>query len=122
MRKELIDILLLGCAIALIALAIHALTDTAAPYYRLLALALAGTALFGVQLGLAFRRARQQEQPPDESVDHETPHPPHNRNNPFFRELTRDWIGLDEQPPAEKPSTGALNGESVDDRPSTPET
>jgi hypothetical protein len=112
MRRDFVDILLLGGAIAIVTLAINILTDGVAPYYRLLALALAGIALFGVQLVRAIRRARQDDRPSEESVDHEPTHIRHNPNNPFFRELTHDWTGLDEHPP----NANGSNGESPDTR------
>lgn len=115
MRRELIDILLLGGAIALLTLAIHALTGSATPYYRLLALALAGIALFGIQLARALRRARQDDRPSDEGSDHELIHRRHNPNNPFFRELTHDWTGLDDHPL----NANGSNGGSPDRRSST---
>jgi hypothetical protein len=111
MRKDLIDSLLLGGAIALVALALHALTDEAAPHYQLLALALAAVLLFAIQLGLARHRARSAARPADESADEEPPFK-HNPRNPFFRELTSDWTGLDERPPAEPPADS--NGEAAE--------
>ena len=104
MKYDLADSLLVGGSIGFIALAIHALTGAAQPGVQLLALTLAGAALFGVQLALFVRRARQPGSAQDEQSDPEQTlaHLRHNRRNPFFRELTSDWTGLEDspQPPA----------------------
>lgn len=117
MRRDLFDSLLIGVSIGFIALAIHALTDGSAPHYQLLALTLAGAVLFGIHLALALRR-RQQARSQKETVEPE--HAPEtflrDRRNPFFRELTRDWTGLDEYPSAEKPPGDAANTSTHDIR------
>jgi hypothetical protein len=118
MRYDLIDSLLLGGTIGFVALALHMLTDGAPPHYQLLALVLAGAALFAVQIALALRRSRQSGRGSDEAAEHEPPRLRHNRRNPFYRELTSDWTGLDEYPPAPerpapRPDTGSSGDRSV---------
>jgi hypothetical protein len=96
MRKDLINSLLIGGTIGLVALAIHAVTDNAAPHYQLLALVLAGAALFAVHLVLALRRKARAET--DDGREQEAASLRHDPRNPFFRELTKDWTGLDDYP------------------------
>ena len=117
MRRDLFDSLLIGASIGFIALAIHALTDGSAPHYQLLALTLAGAALFGVHLALALRR-RQQARGRKETVEHEHEPAPEaflrDRRNPFFRELTRDWTGLDDYPSTDTPPRDDANANAHD--------
>ena len=98
MHKDLIDNLVIGAGIAFVVLAIHALTDSASAQLQLLALILAGIALFCVQLALTLRRARRTDPPREEPAEPEQrpSRPRAGRRNPFFRELTHDWTGLDE--------------------------
>jgi hypothetical protein len=110
MRSDIVDSLLIGCTIGFAALAIHALTDGAAPHYQLLALVVAGAGLFAAQLALALRRTRQRQQASDESAEHDGATPRHNRRNPFFRELTSDWTGLDDRPPTDPSPEPARSG------------
>ncbi|MBK9715678.1 MAG: hypothetical protein IPO81_31015 [Kouleothrix sp.] len=123
MKYDLADSLLVGGSIGFIALAIHALTGAAQPGVQLLALTLAGAALFGVQLALFVRRARQPGSAQDEQSDPEQTlaHLRHNRRNPFFRELTSDWTGLDDRSSAEQPASAEdaapLDGATADRRP-----
>ena len=98
MRNDLTDSLLLGVTIGFIALAIHALTVAAAPHYQLLALALAGVVLFAVHLALGLRRGRKSRAETDDRHEHEPAGMRPDRRNPFFRELTKDWTGLDDYP------------------------
>ena len=84
---------------------------------------LGGRALFGVQLALFVRRARQPGSAQDEQSDPEQTlaHLRHNRRNPFFRELTSDWTGLDDRSSAEQPASAEdaapLDGATADRRP-----
>jgi hypothetical protein len=105
MRKDLINSLLVGGAIGFIAIGLHVVTAAASPAYRLLALAVAGLVLFAVHLAIALRRGRQARHDADDG-EHEAG-ARHNPRNPFFRELTSDWTGLDEHPAGEQPPNGA---------------
>ena len=109
MSRDLFDSLLIGVSIGFIALAIHALTDGSAPQYQLLALTLAGAALFAIHLTMALRRRRQSQAQKETAEQAQAPEMYlRDRRNPFFRELTRDWTGLDEYPgAAEPPGKGA---------------
>jgi hypothetical protein len=98
MRDNWFDSLIVGGSIALAILAIQMLTDGAPGQARLLLLLLAGAALAGLQLVLALRRARRGSasyQPPQS--DRPTPGARTDQRNPFIRELTRDWTGLDDR-------------------------
>jgi len=117
MRKDLINSLLVGMSIGLIALGIHALTDSSAPHYQLLALALSGLTLFALHLALGLRRARQARDRVDNEADHEPETFLRDRRNPFFRELTRDWTGLDEHSTTHPALPERSSGEARDDRP-----
>jgi hypothetical protein len=98
MRYDLIDSLLIGGSIGLIVLAIRALTDGASSQLKLLALLAAGGALFCVQLALLIRRRRRAGRPAEDQAEAERrpARMRRDRRNPFFRELTQDWTGLDE--------------------------
>ena len=101
MRRYVIDNLLLGASIGLIALAIRELTGGATRYYQLLAVVLAGVALFGIQLVLARYRARQADESEDGADLEQNPRRMRrHRRDPFSRELTHDWTGLDAYPAA----------------------
>jgi hypothetical protein len=108
MLKDVINSLLIGGIIGFVALAIHALTDTAAPHYQLLALALAGVVLFAVHLTLGLRRSGKSRADADDGREHEGAALRPDRRNPFFRELTKDWTGLDDYPVDDKaPQNGS---------------
>jgi hypothetical protein len=97
MRNNFVESAVIGGSIAFGVLAIHALTDSTPAQLQLMALVLAGIALFCVQLAFTIRRIRQsnarsQEQPEAELPARLRP----DRRNPFFRELTHDWTGLEE--------------------------
>jgi hypothetical protein len=94
MRNSPIEILVIGCGVALGVLLVHALTQGASALTQLLALLAAGVVLFCIQLALALRRARHDSPPPERQ---DAPIRPlrGRRRNPFVRELTDDWIGLE---------------------------
>src|SRR5438552_1963743 len=116
MRNHPIESLLIGCGIALGVLLVHALTQGAPALTQLLALLAAGVVLFCTQLALALRRARRGAQP------HEQQHEPqqrsrplrYRRRNPFARELTHDWTGLEDHS-AERDLTGPYTPDDLDD-------
>ena len=98
MRNSLIESLVIGCGIALGVLLVHTLTQGAPATAQLLALLAAGIVLFCIQLALALRGARRTGQPPKQQ-DERTQRPilsRRGRRNPFIRELTHDWTGLDD--------------------------
>jgi hypothetical protein len=98
MRKDLFDSLIMGLSIAFVVLAIRTLADGAAEQIQLLMLLAAGVALAGLQLALTLRRARRRghagAQWPEPGQP--APRPRRDQRNPFVRELTREWTGLDE--------------------------
>jgi len=98
MRISVIESLVIGCGIALGVLLVHALTQGAPVMTQLLALLGVGVILFCSQLALALRRARRGG-PPSEEQDEPQPRSRLLRQrgrNPFARELTHDWIGLED--------------------------
>jgi hypothetical protein len=99
MRNDVVESLAIGGSIGLLALLIHAWTDAAGLERQLLALLIAGLALAALQLAWGYRRARRAGPPPEQHAQRDG-HGPH---NPFFRELTSDWTGLEDSP-AEPPS------------------
>jgi hypothetical protein len=126
MRNNFVESAVIGSSIAFGVLAIHALTDSTPAQLQLMALVLAGVALFCVQLAFTIRRIRHSDAPAEEQPEAERParlRP--DRRNPFFRELTHDWTGLEEhtvqragrraQPPGEQAS------EVWDERPTSHE-
>ena len=98
MRNRPIESLVIGCGIALGVLLVHALTQGAPALTQLLALLTAGVALFCIQLALTVRRARRGGRLPKEQVEPQQRSLPlrRRRRNPFVRELTHDWIGLED--------------------------
>src|SRR5262245_18696435 len=98
MRNSPIESLVIGCGIALGVVLVHARTQGAPALTQLLALLAASLVLFCIQLALALRSARRASPPPDQQ------HEPHQRYQPlrqrrrnlFMRELTPDWIGLED--------------------------
>lgn len=93
MRNGTIESLVIGCGIALGVVLVHALTQGASAITQLLALLAAGVVLFCVQLVLGSRRGSPSHAEQDES------HPRplrQRRRNPFARELTHDWTGLED--------------------------
>jgi hypothetical protein len=98
MRNSTIESLLIGCGIALGVLLVHTLTQGAPVLTQLLALLTAGVVLFCIQLALALRHARHGNL---SSEQQDVPHQPSRplrgrRRNPFARELTHDWTGLED--------------------------
>jgi hypothetical protein len=94
MRNSPIEILMIGCGIALCVLLVQALTQGASALTQLLALLAAGLVLFCVQLALSLRRARHDNPPPQHPSAPLRPRRGR-RRNPFVRELTDDWTGLE---------------------------
>jgi hypothetical protein len=125
MRNSLLESLVVGCGIALGTLVIGALTHGAPVATQLLALLAAGLVLFCMQLALTLHRARRAGQPPEQSAG---PAPRRlllrrSQRNPFFRELTDDWTGLDdhlsERGTADPYASDELDGEIWGDLPET---
>jgi hypothetical protein len=98
MRNRPIESLIIGCGIALGVLLVHTLTQGAPAMTKLLALLTAGVVLFCIQIALAVRRARRGDPPPDEQDKPRQHSRPLRlrRHNPFVRELTHDWTGLED--------------------------
>jgi hypothetical protein len=98
MRNNLIESLVIGCGIALGVVLVHMLTQDAPATTQLLALLAAGVVLFCIQLALAIRRARLSGPPPEQQDKPQPRFRPlrQRRRNPFARELTHDWTGLED--------------------------
>jgi hypothetical protein len=77
---------------------VHLLTANAAPQLQLLALLAAAILIACSQVAFTIWRQRRGIPPGSPSTDQLTSFLRFRRNqrNPFFRELTSDWIGLDE--------------------------
>jgi hypothetical protein len=98
MRNDLIEGLCIGGCIGLAIVVMHALTSSAAPQVQLLVLLAAAVVIAAGQVLFSSWRNRQGTAPRSQASE---PAPSmsrlrRNRRNPFFRELTRDWTGLDE--------------------------
>jgi hypothetical protein len=116
MRNSLIESLVVGGGIALGVLLVHTLTQGAPVTTQLLALLGVGIVLFCAQLALILRRARRTGQPPEQQ-DELAQRPilsRRGRRNPFFRELTHDWTGLDDHL-AERGAAGPYAPDELDD-------
>ena len=115
MRNSLLESLIVGCGIALGVMLVHTLTQGAPATTQLLALLAAGIVLFCIQLGLALRRPRRDGAPTEQQagVEHRLLSR-RGRRNPFFRELTHDWTGLDEHP-TEQGQAGPFAIDDLDD-------
>jgi hypothetical protein len=113
MRNSLIESLVIGCSIALGVLLVHTLTQGAPAMTQLLALLTAGVVLFCVQLALVLRRGGRL---PEEQDKPQQPSRPlrRRRRNPFARELTHDWIGLEDHS-AERDAVGPYAPDDLDD-------
>lgn len=98
MRNDLIESLALGAAIGLAAVGVHRWAEAAPPLTRWLALLLVGLLLAAVQGWLIIRRSRPNSPRSSIDVDQTPALSQHDRRNPFFRELTSDWVGLDDDP------------------------
>jgi len=98
MRNDLIESLCIGGCIGLAIVVMHALTSGAAPPVQLLALLAAAILIAAGQVLFSAWRNRQGTAPRSQPSEYapSLPRLRRNRRNPFFRELTRDWTGLDE--------------------------
>ena len=116
MRNSPIESLAIGCGIALGVLLVHALTQGAPALTQLLALLTAGVVLFCIQLALALWHAHRGSPPPDQQDEPHQRYQPlrRRRRNLFVRELTHDWIGL-EDPSAERDPDGPSAPNDLDD-------
>jgi hypothetical protein len=116
MPNRAIESLVIGCGIALGVLLVHALTQGAPAMTQLLALLTAGVVLFCIQLALTVRRARRGGPPHEEQDEPQQRFRPlrHRRRNPFARELTHDWIGLEDHS-AERDLAGRSAPDDLDD-------
>ena len=118
MRHSLIESLVIGCSIALGVLLVHTLTEGASALAQLLVLLIAGVVLFCVQLVLvlALGRMRGAAHPPEQQEAPQQPSRPLHgrRRNPFVRELTHDWMGLEDHATERDPS-GPLAPDALDD-------
>lgn len=98
MRNDLVESLWIGGCIGLVVLAVHALTANATPQIQLLALLAAAVVIACCQIVFTIWRERRGIPSGSPPADH-APNVlrlRRNRRNPFFRELTSDWTGLDE--------------------------
>jgi hypothetical protein len=98
MRNDLIESLWIGGCIGLAVLAVHLLTASAAPQVQLVALLAAAFLIACCQIAFTIWRERRgipSGAPPAEQEPNVL-RLRRNRRNPFFRELTSDWTGLDE--------------------------
>ena len=116
MRNSPIESLVIGCCIALGVLLVHALTQGAPVMTQLLALLTAAVVLFCIQLALAVRRARRGSPPPEDQDEPQQRSRPlrYRRRNPFARELTDDWTGLEDHS-AERDVAGPHAPDDLDD-------
>jgi hypothetical protein len=116
MRNRPIESLIIGCCIALGVLLVHALTQGAPAMTQLLALLTAGVVLFCIQLALALRRHGARGATPEEQDEPQQRSRPlrHRRRNPFVRELTHDWTGLEDHS-AERDVAGPYVPDHLDD-------
>jgi hypothetical protein len=106
MRNSLIESMVIGCGIALGVMLVHVLTQGASVMTQLLALLAAGVVLFCVQIALTQSSRRRGGLPP-EKTDERQPHSRslrRRRRNPFARELTHDWIGLEDHSTEREPA------------------
>ncbi len=106
MRNSLIESLVIGCGIALGVMLVHVLMQGAPVMTQLLALLAAGVVLFCVQLALTLRSTRRGGPPPEEQDERQPRLRPlrRHRRNPFARELTHDWIGLEDYSTEREPA------------------
>ena len=116
MHTSPIESLVIGCGIALGVLLVHTLTQGAPALIQLLALLSAGVVLFCIQLALSVRRARRSGQSPEQSDAPQGPSLPlrRRRRNLFVRELTHDWMGLEDHS-AGRDAGGSLVPDDLDD-------
>jgi len=114
MRNSPIEILVIGCGTALGVLLVHMLTEGASALIQLLALLSAGVVLFCIQLALVLRRAGRGDQPQQDQPQQPPRLLRRRRGNPFVRELTHDWIGLEDHVP-EPDTPGPRVPDALDD-------
>jgi hypothetical protein len=116
MRNSLFESLVVGCGIALGVLLVHVLTQGAPAATQILALLVAGLVLFCIQLALTLHRARRSGQSPEQPVGQAQRRLLLRRSqrNPFFRELTDDWIGLEDHL-SEPGAAGPYTSDELDD-------
>jgi hypothetical protein len=98
MRNDLVESLWIGGCIGVVVLVVHAFTADARPQIQLLALLAAAILVAGCQIVFTIWRERRgisSGTPPDDQAPNFL-RLRRNRRNPFFRELTSDWTGLDE--------------------------
>jgi hypothetical protein len=111
MRNELVESLWIGACIGLAVLVVHALTANTTPQVQLLALLAAAILVACCQIAFTIWRERRGIPSGAPPTDH-TPQflrNRRNRRNPFFRELTSDWTGLDEHLADDDQATGPTN-------------
>jgi hypothetical protein len=127
MHINLRDSLIMGASVAFLVLALRVLIDDATAQVQLVALLLAGALLAGLQIALSFRRARRNGRAPEQPAEpsHPSTRPRFDRRNPFVRELTDDWTGLNEHVTARPSPRAALAdaadaADVVDDEPPLP--
>lgn len=106
MRDDVIESVLIGCTVGVFAVALHAWVDAAAPAIQVFALVSAGLILAVLQLVIARRRRIARRA--DDALIEPLP-PPAPPRNQFLRELTSDWVGLDDTSPT-RSSVPAPNG------------
>ena len=98
MRNDFVESLWIGGCIGLVVLVVHAFTASATPQVQLLALLVAAVVIACCQIVFTIWRERRgipSGAPPTDQAPNVL-RLRRNRRNPFFRELTSDWTGLDE--------------------------
>src|SRR5215212_1840544 len=98
MRNDLVESLWIGGCIGLVVLVVLMLTANATPQVQLLALLAAAAVIACCQIVFTIWRERRgipTGVPPTDQAPNFL-RLRRNRRNPFFRELTGDWTGLDE--------------------------
>jgi hypothetical protein len=116
MPNNSIESLVIGCSIALGVLLVHGLTQGASGLVQLLALLGVGLVLFCIQLVLAQFRARRGDASPEQQNQPRLPFRSlrGRRGNPFARELTHDWTGLEDHS-VERDLAGPYAPDDLDD-------
>jgi hypothetical protein len=123
MRNDLVESLWIGGGIGLLILAIHALTTGAPPQAQLLALLAAAILIACAQIGVTIWRQRRGDRTgsPPAAIPPGFARLRRSRRNPFFRELTSDWTGLDEHlADDERPKPAGPPTPPADERPKPP--
>ena len=121
MRSDLVESLCIGGCIALTVLVVHAFTADARPQIQVLALLAAAVVVAGGQVVFTRWRQRRGIPPGNQPADQTSSflRLRRNRRNPFFRELTSDWTGLDEHLPDDERATGAARTSRSGDPPNS---